>query len=96
MVILNTLFDVINVVLDFVKILVIASIVVSWVGDRNNQIVQMITSITEPIYRPFRKITSKLPGPLDWSPILIFLAIFVIQALIRNIQMTYQPTIGFQ
>lgn len=95
MVLVNTILDVIAIILNFVKILVIASIVVSWVGDPNNQIVQIINSVTEPLYRPFRKITAKLPGPLDWSPIIIFLLIFVIESLIKNFQMANRASVSF-
>jgi YggT family protein len=63
----------------FIKLLIIASVVVSFVGDPNNQLVQTIYRITEPMYRPFRRITSKLPGPLDWAPMLLFLLVFAIE-----------------
>ncbi|SMF82581.1 YggT family protein [Pseudobacteriovorax antillogorgiicola] len=89
--IVNGLFAVAELLLSFVQILVLASIVVSWVGDPSNQIVQMIYSITEPIYRPIRKLTNRIPGPLDWAPFaVIILVIFlstVLQSLKRNMLM---------
>lgn len=79
---------VISFILNFVQLLVIASIVVSWVGDPSNTIVQMIYSITEPIYKPIRKFSSRIPGPFDWAPfivimIIIFLQNSIVQALGR-------------
>ena len=70
---------VISFILSVVQILVLASIVVSWVGDPNNQIVQMIYSVTEPIYRPIRRYTNKIPGPFDWAPIVVILIIIFLQ-----------------
>ena len=78
---------VISFILSVVQILVLASIVVSWVGDPNNQIVQMIYSVTEPIYRPIRRYTNKIPGPFDWAPIVVILIIIFLQrsvVLYRN------------
>lgn len=63
----------------FIKLLVIASVIVSFVGDPSNQIVQTIYRITEPMYRPFRRFTSKLPGPIDWTPMAIFLVVYAVE-----------------
>ncbi|MBQ47048.1 MAG: YggT family protein [Zetaproteobacteria bacterium] len=68
--------------LNMVKILVIASVIVSWVGDRSNQIVQTIYSITEPIFRPIRRYTERLNIPLDISPIVVFAIIIFIETAI--------------
>ena len=78
----HTLADVLSFILGFVKLIVIASIIASWIGDPSNQIVQAINGMSEPIYRPFRKFTNQLPGPLDWAPIAVFLAIIVIEGLV--------------
>lgn len=78
----KTLADVISFILQIVNILVFASIIVSWIGDRNNQIVAMIHSITEPMYRPLRPFTNKLPGPIDWAPLAVFLLVIIINGLV--------------
>ena len=70
---------VISFILSMVQILVLASIIVSWVGDPNNQIVQMIYAVTEPIYRPIRRFTNRIPGPFDWAPIAVILIIIFLQ-----------------
>ena len=74
----NGLVAVIQFITNILQLLVIASIVVSFVGDRNNPIVQVIESITEPMYAPFKKITRHIPGPLDWSPILLLAIILFV------------------
>lgn len=71
-------------VLDVLQLVVIASIVISWLNvDPSNQIVALIHGITEPIYSLVRKWTNKIPGPLDWAPMIIILAIMLIQSYAR-------------
>lgn len=77
---------VISMFLSMIQLLVLASVIVSWVGDKSNVVVQMIYNITEPIYRPIRRLTSRIPGPFDWAPlaviaIVIFLEKFLVQSL---------------
>ena len=74
----SSLAGVISFILGIVKLLIIASVIVSWVGDSNNQIVQMIFQITEPMYRPIRKFTSRIPLPIDLSPIVLLLLVIAI------------------
>lgn len=75
----SSLAAIIHFILNIVQILVIASIIVSWVGDRSNSIVQMIDQVTEPIYRPIRKFTRNIPGPFDWAPLGVLLIIVAIE-----------------
>lgn len=80
---------VMDFVLLFLMWIVIARAVLSWVNpDPYNPIVKFIHNVTEPIMYPIR---SKLPinyGGIDFSPIIIFIAIiflrtFVVNSLIR-------------
>ena len=74
----SSLAGVISFILGLIKLLIIASVIVSWVGDSNNQIVQMIYQITEPMYRPIRKYTSRIPLPIDLSAIVLLLIVIAI------------------
>lgn len=66
----------------FLEIVILIRIIISWLPiDRNNPIVQLIYSLTEPILGPIRRLLFKSPlgGPgmmLDFSPII---AVFLIQ-----------------
>jgi YggT family protein len=76
----NGIAAVLEIVLNMIQLLVIASIIVSWVGaDQNNQFVRIIQSMTEPLFRPLRKFTKALPGPIDWAPMILLLLIVFIQ-----------------
>ncbi len=71
---------VVNLILDMMLLMILASIIISWVGaDPNNQIVTVIRTITEPMFRPIRKLTKNFPGPIDWAPMILMLIIVFIQ-----------------
>ena len=93
--ILNGLFAVAGFILNFVQILVLASIIVSWVGDSSNTIVQMIYSVTEPMYRPIRKFTNRLPGPLDWAPLIVIMIVIFAQTVLGSLRKSYMMQGGF-
>ncbi len=78
----HTIGSVVSFILGAVKLLVLVSIFTSWIGDRSNPIVQSIFSITEPLYRPFRPLARKIPGPLDWTPVIIFIFVLIIDGLV--------------
>ena len=71
---------IIELVLNMVQVIVIASVIISWIGaDPYNPIVQLIRNLTEPMYRPFRKLTQSFSGPIDLAPLIILLLITTIQ-----------------
>lgn len=78
----KTLAGIISMLLDMVKVIIFASIIISWVGDRSNQIVQIIESIAAPIYKPFRPLARMIPGPIDFSPIIILIVIYFIEGIV--------------
>jgi YggT family protein len=87
---------IIEIILNMIQLLIIASILISWVGaDPNNQIVMIVRNLTEPLLRPFRKLTRNLPGPIDWSPLLVLLLIIFIQyGVVPYIRMLGGPAAG--
>ena len=65
------------------QVVVISSIIISWLGaDQYNPIVQLIRNITEPMYRPFRRMTQGFSGPIDLSPMII---LFIITGIQRGV-----------
>jgi len=79
---------VINWVLEIYKWIIIGRAILSWVSpDPYNPIVRFIHNITEPVLYQVRKRIPIMLGGIDFSPILILLAIiflqhFVVQSLI--------------
>ncbi len=87
---MRALLDVILLVLQLYVWIVIASAIFSWlvafnVVNTRNQFVGMIGEalwrLTEPALRPIRRFVPNLGG-LDISPIILLLAIFLIQRII--------------
>jgi YggT family protein len=77
---------VISFILNMVQYLVFGSVIVSWLNaDRDNPVVRLIHQTTEPMFRPLRKFTNKIPGPLDWAPMVVLMIIIFLQAVIARL-----------
>ena len=90
----QTIFELLFVVLDIYKWILIISAVMSWliafnVINTRNQFVytvsDMLYRLTEPVLRPIRRVVPSMGG-LDISPIIALLLIFALQRLIINFQ----------
>ena len=79
-VILNLIF----LVLQIFQFVLLARVLISWFPDidRNNPIVRLLYDITEPVLRPVRQMLPQT-GMMDLSPLVVFLAIYVLMALLR-------------
>ena len=69
--------------------IIIISALITWVNpDPYNPIVRFLRSVTEPVYRPIRRVIGFRLGIIDISPMVVILAImfvkyFLIQSLIE-------------
>ena len=64
---------------------ILAMIILSWVSPGGNSpIVYLLYQLTEPVMAPFRKLIPPMGG-LDLSPILVFVAINIIQIVLANL-----------
>ncbi len=74
---------VLDIVLTLYMWVIIARAVISWVNpDPYNPIVRFLYSVTEPVLYPIRR---RLPlglGGIDFSPILVILAVIFLQAFV--------------
>jgi len=71
---------ILNIALTAYMWIVIISAVVSWVNpDPYNPIIRFLRAVTEPVYRPIRRIIGYRLGPIDISPMVVILAIIFIQ-----------------
>ena len=74
---------VLDIVLSIYMWVVIARAVLSWVSpDPYNPIVRFIHKITEPVLYPIRKRIPVNFGGIDFSPIIVFLAIIFLQRFV--------------
>ena len=80
-------------VLEIYKWVVIAAVIVSWltafnvINQYNNfvrSLLRILYALTEPVFRPIRKIIPPMGG-LDLSPIIVFLIIWFLQYTIQYV-----------
>lgn len=76
---IKPIFFMVELFFNLVQVLVFASIIVSWVGDTSNPIVQTIKKLTDPLYAPFQGINRKFDLPIDLSPLIVLLILTTIQ-----------------
>ena len=63
----------------------LASIILSWISPGgSNTAVYLLYQITEPVMAPVRKLLPPMGG-LDFSPILVFIGINVLEIVVRNL-----------
>jgi YggT family protein len=80
-----TVAGVLNSVLDIYFWAVIGSVIISWVAPGSyHPAPQLISQLTEPVFKLAQKVIPPLGG-LDLSPILIFLAIQIIQSQLARL-----------
>lgn len=76
--------DVILYALQGLQWIVIIAALISWVNpDPRNPIVRFLWGVTEPLFRPFRRLVPpSRTGGIDLSPIFVLLAIFLVRSFI--------------
>jgi YggT family protein len=82
-----------DTLLEIYKWVIIIAALISWVNpDPYNPIVRFLYSVTEPAFRPIRRLIGYRLGPIDISPIIVILVIIFIQSfLVRTlIKVGYQ------
>ncbi|MBW2031861.1 MAG: YggT family protein [Deltaproteobacteria bacterium] len=80
---------ILNIALSLYMWIIIARAVISWVNpDPFNPIVRFLNNITEPVLYPVRRRIPLFLGGMDFSPILVILAIIFLQTFL--VQSLYQ------
>ena len=72
--------NILDIFFSVYKWIVIIAAVISWVNPSPyNPIVRFLYSVTEPVFRPIRRIIGMRLGPIDISPLVVILVIIFIQ-----------------
>ncbi len=84
---LLTVAEIVNMLLNVYYWIVIVAALISWVNpDPYNPVVRFLRTVTEPVFRPIRRLIGYRLGPIDISPIVVILAILFIQKfLVRSV-----------
>jgi YggT family protein len=79
--------DVILYALQALQWIVIIAALVSWVNpDPRNPIVRFLWAVTEPLFRPFRRLLPpSRTGGIDLSPIFVLLVIFLVSRFLARL-----------
>ena len=80
---MDVLFSVIFLVLRLFQLILLVRVLLSFFPDidRSNPIVQFLYDITEPVLQPIRDMLPQT-GMVDWSPMVVFLGIFVLMQVL--------------
>jgi YggT family protein len=99
---ISALFDILILLLNVLWWIIIIQVVLSWLfafnvlntsSDGLRRFVEALDSLTQPLYRPLRKILPDFGG-IDFSPLIVLLGISVVQRLLVGAEMSLnQPTI---
>jgi len=99
---LTALFNILELLLSVLWWIIIIQVVLSWLfafnvlnttSDGLRRFVEALDRVTEPLYRPIRKILPDFGG-IDFSPLILLLAIGVVQILLDGAEASLtQPTI---
>ena len=98
----SALFDIVSLLLDVLWWIIIVQVVLSWLfafnvlntsSDGLRRFVEALDRLTEPLYRPIRKMLPDFGG-IDFSPLIVLLLIGVLQILLGGLEASLtQPTI---
>jgi YggT family protein len=85
------LLNVLNVALTIYMWIVIISALITWVNpDPYNPIVRFLYSMTEPVYRAIRRRLPFRMTAIDFTPMLVILAIIFLQGMLGQIALQIQ------
>lgn len=83
------LYSLINMALSLYRLCVIAYVALSWLRIPANKWTELLRRLVEPVLAPIRRLlVRRLPSQwqiLDWSPVVLLLALEVIGSLVRTI-----------
>ncbi len=75
--------NILDIALGIYKWIIIIAAVVSWVNPNPyNPIVRILYRLTEPVLRPVRNLIGARLGPIDFSPLIVIVAIIFAQMFI--------------
>lgn len=83
------LYSLINMALSLYRLCVIAYVALSWLRIPANKWTELLRRLVEPVLAPIRRLlVRRLPSQwqiLDWSPVVLLLALEIIGSLVRTI-----------
>lgn len=80
------MFNILIIILRIYSFILLARVIMTWIPnlDFKNPIVQFLLQATEPVLKPIRQALPQTGG-MDFSPLVVFLAITVISRVLAGI-----------
>jgi YggT family protein len=70
-------------VISLVELMVILNVITRWAdADPNNFFVRIVRGPTDPLLRLVRPLAHKIPGPIDWSPVIVLLGLELVSRVL--------------
>ena len=89
--------NVLDMMLSVLMFMMVARVIISWVSaDPYNPIVRVVTGATEPFIGIVRRFLPRIPGPLDWSVLIVFLLIVFVRSFLVSSLLDYAAIIRRQ
>ena len=64
-------------------LIVLARVIISWIPvNRYHPLVRFINDVTEPLLRPFRAVLPVGRGGIDFSPLILFIVLGIVQRIV--------------
>ncbi|MCK5779726.1 MAG: YggT family protein [Psychrilyobacter sp.] len=80
------IYQIVSYIIEILKVLILIRIIISWVAPRSqNEFIELVNAVTEPILRPFRIMIPLGGARLDLSPILAYYVLGLVKYLIFKI-----------
>jgi len=80
------IYQIVSYAVEILKVLILIRIIISWVAPHSqNEFVELVYTITEPILRPFRIMIPLGAARLDLSPILAYYALGFVKYVVFKI-----------
>jgi YggT family protein len=92
-----TFLELIQGLLRFCRYIIFGSIILSWVTvftNARSPFIDVVWQLAEPLLAPFRRILPNT-GPLDFSPIIALLAIYITEQLMAQAAVVLMASIGY-
>ena len=69
--------------LRLVELAVIGAVIATWLQiNPQNPIVRALNAVAEPLLTAVRPIARRIPGPFDWSPMIVLLGIHLLRSVL--------------
>ena len=81
---MSAIVEILIIFLEIYSFIILAKVLISWVRvDPYHPIVQFLNAVTDPVLEPIKSVLPQT-GMIDFSPIVAFLIIMVLQMILRS------------